>query len=343
MESSVFARFVVSLRNRKNALLAWMQEAPPDEMAIRLGRAGTDAVNEHLGVLEQAILRAKEGELGRCSVCHEFVEKHWLETDFTTSVCIDHLSGPERSRLESELELSQKVQKALLPQQVPQISGWELASFSRPASIVGGDYFDFARLRNGHHALVIADVMGKGMPASLLMASLQASLRIIIPESTSPASVLERVNQVFCHNINLTKFVTLVVAALDPDSGSLLYANAGHNPPLLLDGGTDGRWECLMPTGAAIGLLEHAEFTERSVRLGHGATLVFYTDGIVEAGAGTAEMYGEERLRTFLLRNRQHTAPALVRGLLQDVLTFNRNAPPGDDTTVIVLKRTAHS
>src|SRR5262249_34364665 len=160
--------------------------------------------------------------------------------DYTASVCIDHYTDDQRRKLENELQLSQKVQKALLPQQVPDLPGLELAAYSQPARIVGGDYFDFFKFKNGSPGFVIAAVMGKGVAASLLMASLQASLRILVTEEDSPAEVARRLNQLFCHNINLAKFVTLFLARYEPESRTLYYCNAGHNPPLLFHTCRDG-------------------------------------------------------------------------------------------------------
>lgn len=342
MEQSLFARFAESLRDRRNMLVEWLGAASPEERQVRLGPAPEKAMQNHFEVIERAIDKAHAHELGKCTVCNEFVGQDWLERDFTTSVCIDHLTGEERSRLEAELELSQKVQQALLPQRVPQLPGWEVAAFSRPASIVGGDYYDFGRFANGHQAFLIADVMGKGMPASMLMASLQASLKIIIPESTDPCTVMSRINQIFCHNIHLTKFVTLVVAELDTASGTVRYANAGHNPPYLVrqsNGDGAACTELLPPTGAAIGLIEEARFEAKSVQLKAGDALVFYTDGVTDAGVHSGTMFGEDRLRDYLRKNYRQPAGGLLRGILQEVQTFTRDAPPSDDTTIMVVKR----
>jgi phosphoserine phosphatase RsbU/P len=342
MEQGLFDRFAQRLKDQRDALTSWLRFASPREKEIRFGPSGENAIAGHLGALDHAIRQADSSELGRCTVCNGFVESFWLETDYTSCVCIEHLTGEQRSRLESELELSQKVQRALLPQQVPQLSGWEIAVFSRPASIVGGDYFDFGRFQNGHQAFVIADVMGKGMPASMLMASLQASLRIIIPESPGPSAVLDRVNQVFCHNINLTKFVTLFVGELDPASGILRYANAGHNPPLLLrttDSTETGSIQALPPTGAAIGLLENARFGMEEIQIQAGESLVLYTDGVSEAGIQAGEMFGEERMKEYLLKSQEESATLLMRGLLQELFAFTQNAAPADDSTIMVVRR----
>ena len=345
MDRLFFHRVAESLRGQQQRLLAWLREAPPSEKALRLGELPDDALQEHVRVLEGAIEKAESGELGRCTICHEHVEEHRLETNYSTSVCIDHLTGEERSRLENELELSQKVQRALLPQAVPDIPGWEMAAFSQPASIVGGDYFDFLKFRDGAHAFIIADVMGKGMPASLLMASLQASLRIILPEGDSPEEVLDRVNRLFCHNIHLTKFVTIVVLHLDPLTGQVRYANAGHNPPLLMKHGTtDGGGPlALRPTGAAIGLVENSVFRREQTELHPGDTLLLYTDGVVEAAGENRQEFGEERLRAFSQGHFRLAPVEFLRRLRSEIRSFTHDHPLTDDTTVIVCRRTGTS
>lgn len=341
MESQLFNRIADGLKEQHRNLFGWLRDTPNDKRALRLGNRPEEAAQEHLQVLETAIQKAETKELGICTVCHEYVETHRLETNYTNSVCLEHLSGEERSRLEAELELSQKVQKALLPQSVPDIPGWELAAFSQPASIVGGDYFDFLRFRDGAHALLIADVMGKGMPASMLMASLQTSLRIIIPESDSPGEVLVRANQLFHHNINLTKFVSTVIAHVDPETGTVVFANAGHNPPLLVRKKMNGANELvpLRPTGAAIGLVENARFKVDTVHVAHGDLLVFYTDGVVEAANPVKEEFGEGRLKQFLAHYPGGSPAEVIRDLRGEIRRFVSGQPLGDDTTILVSKR----
>jgi sigma-B regulation protein RsbU (phosphoserine phosphatase) len=341
MELPNFGRFAEVLKEQQDNVVGWLRNTPREKRAVRLGDRPEEAVNEHLRVLEQGIRKAESKELGVCTVCNEYVEPHWLETNFTNCVCLEHLTGEERSRLEAELELSQKVQKALLPQSLPDIPGWELAAFSQPASIVGGDYFDFLRFRDGAPGLVIADVMGKGMPASMLMASLQAYLRVIVPESDSPGQVLVRANLLFHHNIQLTKFVSLVIAQLDQVTGTVVYANAGHNPPFVVRRKTNGTREVipLPPTGAAIGLVENASFQIGTVHIAHGDMLVFYTDGIVEATNPAKEEFGEARLRTFLADYSGGSPAEVIRDLRGNVKQFVSDQPLSDDTTILVCRR----
>lgn len=339
MERHLFSRFAESLRQQRASLLGWLQDAPAEKKAIRLGAMPEASVRDHLHVLDTAIVKAESEELGRCTVCNEFVETHWLETDYSTCVCLEHLSGDERSKLEAELELSQKVQQALLPQDLPQIPGWEIAAFSQPASIVGGDYFDFLRFRDGKQALLIADVMGKGMPASMLMASLQASLRIIVPESSSPGEALSRANRIFHHNIRLTKFVSIVIVSLDPATGGITYANAGHNPPLLADAQGRRPLRVLRPTGAAIGLVEDARFHDETADMAPGDTLLFYTDGLVEAVNPGRDEFGEERLKRVLTAGAGRNPAEILKNVRSELKTFAGSVPIRDDTTILILRR----
>jgi sigma-B regulation protein RsbU (phosphoserine phosphatase) len=342
MDQPLFSMIARSLREQRGNLLEWVKSASSTEKAVRLGKNSEDALREHLRVLDDAVEKADSAELGRCTVCHDHVESHWLEVDYTTCICLSHLTGEERSRLEAELELSQKVQRALLPQVLPDIEGLRLGAYIQPASIVGGDYFDFLTFGDGNPAMVIADVMGKGVPASMLVANLQAYLRVLVPESESPEQVLARLNRLFCHNIQLTKFVTLVLIKVLPGSHGLEYANAGHNPPLFLPKGAKTVDEAitLLPTGAAIGLVEHATFTSRRIPLAEGDSLVLYTDGVVEARGADEEQFGEHRLIHYALRNLTRSPEEMIRGLKEELNLFSRGGAFADDTTILVARRT---
>ncbi|GAG93539.1 unnamed protein product, partial [marine sediment metagenome] len=271
----------------------------------------------HLSDIDNSITEAESGTLGLCEVCQEYVETDLLEIDYTACVCITHFSEEEVRHLETELELAQSVQKALLPQKVPNIPGLEIAAFSRPAQIVGGDYFDFIEFGTGTHCLAIADVAGHGVSASLYMASIQAMLRAIVPVNHSPAEVLRQMHKLFIHNIRFTTFVTFFVGAFDPTTKTLTYCNAGHNPPMVLQKRNNGKgpivW--LNPTGAAIGLVEEAEFGEKTLSLHEGDLLVMYTDGATEAVDPQNEEFGSERLVAMIERLYQSTPKEVVRGI----------------------------
>jgi sigma-B regulation protein RsbU (phosphoserine phosphatase) len=337
MDTKDFQRMRAGLLEQRRNLTDWLSNTPASKKKVRLGAADEQAVHTHLHVLDTAIEKAGDHTLGYCDVCDGYVVPGRLEMDYTCCVCLEHLSGEERNRLELDLELSAKVQKALLPQQVPEIPGLELAAFSRPAEYVGGDYFDFFRFQDGSHGLVIGDVMGHGIAASLLMASLQASLRTLAPDYDSPAEIVRRLNSIFHHNIHLTKFVTLFLARYDPKTRSLTYSNAGHNPPLLYRSQSNGTgplsW--LAPTGAAIGLVENTQFGEETVILAPGDTLLLYTDGVTEARNPQKEEFGQERLVELVRQGSNRSAQALVREVRNGLEAFTDGQPLADDTTIV--------
>jgi len=340
VNSQVFEGFRQRLLEKRHNLTQWLQTTPGPKKQIRLGPAGEQDVHAHLAVLDTALEAAEAETLGLCTICHEHIETERLEMDYTACVCIDHLSPEEIRRLEYELELSQVVQKALMPQHIPEILGLEIAAFSRPTEIVGGDYFDFFRFADGSHGLTIADVAGKGVSASLLMATVQTALRALVPLSESPAEVLRQVNRLFYHNINFTTFVTLFLGSFDPGTQTLTYSSAGHNPPLVFCKRPNGRepisW--LRPTGPAIGLVEEPPFTLNETRLSPGDMLLLYTDGVTEAINPQEEQFGEARLAA-LVQNEPDLSPQELIGVLrQSLLDFTAGQPPADDTTILAYK-----
>ncbi len=340
MDTKSFQRIRGSLLEQRRNLTDWLSNTPAWKKQVRLGAVNEQAVQTHLQVLDTVIEKTEDQTLGLCEVCHDHIEPSRLEMDYTCCVCLDHLSAAEKDRLEFELELSTKVQQALLPQQVPDIPGLELAAFSRPAEIVGGDYFDFFRFRDETHGLVIGDVMGHGIAASLLMASLQASLRTLAPDYNSPAEVVRRLNLLFCHNIHLTKFVTLFLARFDSQTHSLTYCNAGHNPPLLFRARSNGKepFSWLRPTGAAIGLVEEFQFEAETVTLAPGDILLLYTDGVTEAMNPQEEEFGQERLAELVRQDSNRSAQKLVGAVRHRLQAFTHGQAPADDTTIVACK-----
>lgn len=340
MEVTVLQYLKESIAQQRQNLVEWLNGTPASTKQLRTGALGEQAVQDHLRTLDAALQKADEKTLGLCDVCHDYIETSRLEMDYTACICLEHLTGKERSLLENDLELSQKVQRALLPHDVPEIRGLEIAAFSQPARIVGGDYFDFVRMKDDSHAIVIADVMGKGMPASMLMASLQASLRILAPETAEPADVIARLNHLFNHNIRLTKFVTLFLARYDESSRVLTYCNAGHNPPLVHR--ADDSIEALLPTGAAIGLIEQTDFSQRTITLRPGDRVILYTDGVVESMDGNEQLFGQERLEKLLRESHECSARSIIGLLKEQLQEFSGVSIPVDDTTVIAISVSDH-
>ena len=337
MSANLFDRMRESLVTQRKNLEDWLLKTPPEIKQLRLGSENESRIGEHLHTLDSAISKTEDKTLGLCDVCHDYIEATRLEMDYTACVCLEHMTGEQKSRLEEELELSQKVQKALLPHKIPDVKGLLLSVFSQPAQIVGGDYFDFFEHENERFGFAIGDVMGKGMPASLLRANLQASLRILVSEHTSPDKVMDRLNGLLVHNIRLTKFVTLFLAQYDRSRRSLTFCNAGHNPPLLLrNENDDAIW--LKPTGAAVGLIENSKFDSATVRLHPGDLLVFYTDGVTETHNIEDEEFGDEGLLRIVRENHLAAPAELVRLIREELKLFGGDKRPEDDTTLMVMR-----
>lgn len=341
MGTEVINRIQESLESKRENLIHWLGSAPEAEKEICLScEEGLDekSLQPHLQVIDSALEKAASQTLGVCEICHGHVEDKLLEMDYTACVCLDDYSDEERRRLEAELELSQVVQRALLPRETPSIPGVDLAAFSRPAQIIGGDYFDFFKFRDGAHGMVIADVEGHGVSSSMLMSSLQSALHTLVPDNDSPIPVLERINRFYIHNINLTTFVTVFLSRYDPQLHQLTYASAGHNPPLLLhvNGGNELSW--LRPTAAAIGLMEEYHVRAETITLSQGDILLLYTDGVTEATNAGSESFGLDRLAAVVQENAGLSAQDLLRGVRQALQAFCAEKQLEDDITLLVCK-----
>ncbi len=203
-------------------------------------------------------------------------------------------------RREHEMRMARLIQHTLLPKDLPQMSGWEVAAFYRPAREVGGDFYDFMAYPDGRVAFVIGDVTDKGMPAALLMATTRATLRAAIQRFLSPGEVLEYTNNMLAPDIPPSMFITCLVALLDPSSGRLVYANAGQNLPYRYTAHSLGE---LHATGMPLGLLPDMTYEEYETELENGESLILYSDGIVEAHNAEREMFGNQRLEEIILRS----------------------------------------
>src|SRR6266498_3559899 len=251
MLTSVINLIREGLLEKRENLEHWQVTTPEPRKQMELGFVDESAVETELNVIDTSLEKMEEGVYGICEICHEAVDTELLQMDFTATVCLGHYTEEELRQLESELELSQVVQRALLPQQVPSIPRYDIAAFSRPAQIVTGDYFDFLQFEDGTHGFVVGDVSGHGVSAGMLMGSLQTVFHTLTPETDSPVDVLRKINRLYVHNINFATFVTIFFAKLEPQTRMLSYANAGHNSPVIYRRSTkEVIW--LKPTGAAI-------------------------------------------------------------------------------------------
>ena len=336
MVTELYERIQEGLEEKQKEITEFLQTAPEPEKEVCLCN-DEDIVEEHIHVIETSLEKIEEGTLGVCVVCHGYVDAQLLEMDYTVTVCLDHYSDEERRRLESELELSQVVQRALLPQRIPDIRGVELAAFSRPSEIIGGDYFDFFQFRDGTHGLVIADVSGHGVAAGMLMSSLQTAIRTMAPETNSPAEILERINRFYIHNIHFTTFVTVFLAQFDPTTLTMTYVNAGHNPPAVRRRErAEITW--LRPTAPAIGLAEEFHARMETIGFSQGDSLLLYTDGVTEVLNIGNEQFGQERLAELVHQHADRPAQDLLQAVRQAVSAFNGNRPLVDDVTMVALK-----
>jgi len=334
--ADIYQHIQAGLVEKRQSLSGFLATASEAEKDICLCENET-CIDEHLHVIDESLAKIADGTLGTCTICHGIVEASLLEMDYTSSVCLDHYSEDERRRLESELELSQTVQRALMPHRAPVISGVEVAAFSRPAEIIGGDYFDFFKFKDGTDGLVIADVSGHGVSAAMLMSSLQTALQTMAPETDSPAEILERINRFYIHNIRFTTFVTVFLARYNSHDRTLTYVNSGHNPPVVFRKNTSEiHW--LTRTAPAIGLSEHYFPGTEMVKFSEGDVLLLYTDGLTEAFNNEMEQFGAERLAEFLQISANLSPTDMLQVVRQGVDGYSGNVRLSDDLTLVALK-----
>jgi serine phosphatase RsbU (regulator of sigma subunit) len=238
--------------------------------------------------------------------------------------------------LKGDLEIARQIQFGLLPFEPFARDGVSVHAAMRPANTVGGDYFDVIELGEGRLAVVVGDVAGKGMPAALLMALLQGSLRTLITAGFRGAELIGKLNAHLHANIPANRLVTLFYAELEPETGRLRYVNAGHNAALVLRGDGISR---LPATDVALGVLPGARFQEAETLLEAGQRLLIYTDGVSEAFDARDCEYGEGRLMSLLEGHRHLTDPELLQRVQADVLIHCGVARPHDDMTLLVLAR----
>jgi sigma-B regulation protein RsbU (phosphoserine phosphatase) len=232
------------------------------------------------------------------------------------------------------MDEARRIQRKLLPASLPQIDGWEVASSWQPASGVGGDCFDALAFGRTRLALSIADVVGKGIPAALLMSNLQAAVRAFATDAAQPGELCQQVNRILCGNIAEGRFISFFYCVIDSDLATLTYANAGHYLPILIR--ADGTVERLDRGGAVLGVFPETAYEQGEVALAAGDRLILFTDGITEARNAADEEFGEERLVTIAVANRSCSAPALQARLAEAVATF-AGGEFQDDATLIVL------
>lgn len=240
-------------------------------------------------------------------------------------------------KMQEELRLAARIQAELLPKSAPGMRGYDIAGKSIPAQSVGGDYFDFIPIDDQRLALALGDVSGKGLPASLLMANVQATLRSHALMGLTARECTVRSNRLLFQSTSAEKFVTLFYAVLDVRDHTLLYANSGHEHPMLLS--PQGTLLRLSTGGIMLGMLEDFPFQEDSVVLNPGDIMVVFSDGVTEAMNGDQVQFGDARLREVIIAHSNEPASSLLNSIVDSVRLHVGAAPQMDDITVLVVKR----
>jgi serine phosphatase RsbU (regulator of sigma subunit) len=267
------------------------------------------------------------------------IAEEWSEDNGSAEVAEAHLEQEirDRERVEQELMVARSIQQASLPKEVPQLEGWQIAPYYQPAREVGGDFYDFHLLPEGQLGLVVGDATGKGVPAALVMSTTCGMLRLAAQGSSSPGQMLRGVNEVLFPNIPSNMFVTCFYAILDPKSGRLSYANAGHDLPYLH---RNGDTEELTARGMPLGLMPKMSYEEKETILHSGEAALLYSDGLVEAHDPAGEMFGFPRLRALIAEHGEKLSLADL--LLEELYSFaGERWEQEDDITILTLRRSA--
>jgi len=243
----------------------------------------------------------------------------------------------EKQRMEEELKLARTMQQALLPSDLPGNKFCEFAAVNIPSREVGGDYYDVIPLGENRWAVAIADVVGKGAGAALLMANLQASLNVLVHEIKDVADMTGRINRLIYKNTAMDKFITFFFCVIDTEKNLLKYCNAGHNPPYKLS--SSGDVTELTEGGIVLGMMENIEYNQGEVEFKPGDKVVMFTDGITEAMDADEQEFGDDRLKDLILKNRNKTSSQLLEIIVQRVKDFQYGDVQADDITLVIAGR----
>src|SRR5713226_4384997 len=242
----------------------------------------------------------------------------------------------EKQRLQTQLEIARQVQLQLLPPKDPELEGFDISAYNFPTEEVSGDYYDWVRIYDDQIGIVIADVSGKGVPAALLMAFLRASLRAATHIGYAPHISMTKVNYLLWESIERNQFVTAFYGVLDAMNRTLAYANAGHNPPLLID--ADGNAHFEERGGVPLGMFRDSRYYEYYVTIDPGQMLVLYTDGVTEAMNSSDEEYGLDRLVDAVKRGRHLSSRELIDSIHREVIDWTEGVGAHDDVTFFIIK-----
>jgi serine phosphatase RsbU (regulator of sigma subunit) len=244
-----------------------------------------------------------------------------------------------RQMMERDLEQAAMIQRQYLPSAAPVVPGLELAGYNAPCRTVGGDYYDFFAYPTGRVAMVLGDVSGKGMAASLMMMGLQARVQVLIDEPEDLAATLTRLNRITAANCPPARFITFFVCILDGKTGDLIYGNAGHNAPLILR--ANGQYEELTDGGPPLGILADFSYRQFRNKLEPGDILAIFSDGVTEAVSPEDQDFDTAHLAQAISSHRNEPAAEIITRVNEDIVHWTKGAPAADDVTLIVARRVA--
>jgi sigma-B regulation protein RsbU (phosphoserine phosphatase) len=315
-----------------------------------------DAFKGRMSIVEQKVhtmmaapLQTKDRIIGLIYLDSPFILREFTKDDLNLLTVMANIAAVriENARL-AEVEQAERImardlsqaaviQGGMLPDKAPDVPGADLAGFNMACRTVGGDYYDFFTYPDGRVALALGDVSGKGMPASLMMMALQARVHVLAEDPGNLAQFMTRINKATCANCPSNRFITFFFSVFDAATGDLAYANAGHNPPILVR--ASGEAEMLEGGGPVLGILPIASYSEMHAHLDRGDMIVLYSDGVTEANNAAYDQFDEERFIEVLKARRTEPASQIVQAVMQAVTEFAAGAPQADDITLLVAKR----
>jgi serine phosphatase RsbU (regulator of sigma subunit) len=315
------------------------------------------ALREHMSIVEQKVrsmiavpLQTNDRVIGLIYVDSPHLIREFSREDLNlltvmanvAAIRIEHARLNEIEEAEramaKDMQQAALIQQRLLPEKSPAAPGLDIAGRTKACRTVGGDYYDYLAFPDGRIGILVGDVAGKGMPASLLMSSLQARVQVLFEDGDDLARKIGRLNKAVSANCPDNRFITFFMGIIDPKSGEFVYTNAGHNLPVVVRAA--GGFETLKEAGGVIlGILPMAVYQEARVTLNPGDTLVLFTDGVTEAADPSDDEYGEERLAALVASMKGRPSEHIVEAIHNAVMSFTQGAPAADDITVVVARR----
>jgi len=315
-----------------------------------------DAFKGRMSIVEQRVhtmmavpLQTKDRIIGLIYLDSPFVLREFTKDDLNlltvlANVAAIRLENARLAEIEAaerimKFDLSQaaQIQRYMLPETAPAVPGADLAGFNVPCRTVGGDYYDFFTYSDGRVAMGLGDVSGKGMPASLLAMQLNARVQVLAEDPKDLAAFMTRLNKTTCAKCPSNRFITFFFCVLDAATGQVAYANAGHNPPIVVR--ASGESSMLEGGGPVLGILPIAPYSEMFTQLDRGDMLVLYSDGVTEATNLNYDEFGEQRLIDTLKAHRTEPSTAIVDAVTKALAEFTAGAPQADDITLVVGRR----